>query len=457
MLENPKYKGWYCGNKTQSMDYRTKKKAFLDESEWVTYPDPNIPPIVSEELWDRANALYKERSSEVMSKSSGESYHNRYPYSCKIICEEHGTTYHRHVWDRANALYKERSSEVMSKSSGESYHNRYPYSCKIICEEHGTTYHRHVLKKKAGDEEAWQCKIYRTYGGNACSSPQIRSCELDAILGQIFTELVKDKQSIIDSLVMVLVNVPKEVDYGKLRSKVQSDIAALHARKDRILDLQIAGAIIDSLVMVLVNVPKEVDYGKLRSKVQSDIAALHARKDRILDLQIAGAIDINEFKVRNDACNQQLMQLEAQLTAIAQEQLQAAEKDLDIDEIRKALEKELDFSEGIRSALVATILDKVIVKKESTKEDIHLEILDIDEIRKALEKELDFSEGIRSALVATILDKVIVKKESTKEDIHLEIFLKLGQIYAAVYDPKNYPASVSPARNTTHRNRSRRI
>ena len=31
MLENPKYKGWYCGNKTQSLDYRTKKKAFLDE------------------------------------------------------------------------------------------------------------------------------------------------------------------------------------------------------------------------------------------------------------------------------------------------------------------------------------------------------------------------------------------------------------------------------------------
>ena len=29
MLENPKYKGWYCGNKTQTLDYRTKKKAFL--------------------------------------------------------------------------------------------------------------------------------------------------------------------------------------------------------------------------------------------------------------------------------------------------------------------------------------------------------------------------------------------------------------------------------------------
>lgn len=28
ILTNPKYKGWYCGNKTQSLDYRTKKKAF---------------------------------------------------------------------------------------------------------------------------------------------------------------------------------------------------------------------------------------------------------------------------------------------------------------------------------------------------------------------------------------------------------------------------------------------
>ena len=38
MLENPKYKGWSCGTKTQTIDYRTKKKAFLEESEWVMYP-----------------------------------------------------------------------------------------------------------------------------------------------------------------------------------------------------------------------------------------------------------------------------------------------------------------------------------------------------------------------------------------------------------------------------------
>ena len=104
MLENPKYKGWYCGNKTQNIDYRTKKKAFLDESEWVMYPDPSIPAIVSEELWDRANALYKERRKEAMSHSSGTSYHNRYPYSTKIICEEHGITFHCQVLQSATMV-----------------------------------------------------------------------------------------------------------------------------------------------------------------------------------------------------------------------------------------------------------------------------------------------------------------------------------------------------------------
>ena len=38
ILTNPKYKGWYCGNKTQTLDYRSKKKVFFEESEWVCHP-----------------------------------------------------------------------------------------------------------------------------------------------------------------------------------------------------------------------------------------------------------------------------------------------------------------------------------------------------------------------------------------------------------------------------------
>ena len=316
MLENPKYKGWYCGNKTQNIDYRTKKKAVLDQNEWVMYPDPNIPAIVSEELWDRANRLYKERRNE-----------------------------------------------MMSKSSGASYHNRYPYSTKIICEEHGTTFHRQVLTSAKGSKEVWLCKVYRQQGKAACSAPTIRSSELDQIMAQIFTEMMKDKD-----------------------------------------------AIIESLITVLTNVPKEVDYDRLLAHVEGEIAAAKQKKDRLLDLHIAGAITIEEFKERNDGLNDQLKLQESQLAAIHQEQAKAGSQELDLDAIRRELDKELSFTDGINTALVATILDKIIVKKEST-----------------------------------------------KEEIHLDIYLKLGQKFEAIYSPQNVLTGINPPKNTTPKPPIRRI
>ena len=315
ILENPKYKGWYCGNKSQSVDYRTKRNILLDESEWVTYPDPSIPAIVSEELWNLANALYKRRREE-----------------------------------------------MKSHSSGVSFHNRYPYSAKIYCEEHGTTFHRQVIQTKKGQQEVWQCKVYRSHGRGACSAPQIRSSDLDLILSDIFKELVRDKQKIIDSLVTVLTNIPKEVDYSKLRCQVENEMDDLERKKNR-----------------------------------------------LLDLSIAGALTVEEFKERNDAFNAQIQECQGKLTAIRQEE-----------------------------------------ETQSTEE------LDIPAIRRALDETLNFTGEIDTALVATILDKVVVKKESTKDDIHLDIFLKLGSTYEAVYTPLKHTAGITSLRNTIPKPPTRR-
>ena len=315
ILENPKYKGWYCGNKSQSVDYRTKRNILLDESEWVTYPDPSIPAIVSEELWNRANALYKRRREE-----------------------------------------------MKSHSSGVSFHNRYPYSAKIYCEEHGTTFHRQVIQTKKGQQEVWQCKVYRSHGRAACSAPQIRSSDLDVILSDIFKKLVRDKEKIIDSLVTVLTNIPKEVDYGKLRCQVENEMDDLERKKNR-----------------------------------------------LLDLSIAGALTVEEFKERNDAFNAQILECQGKLTAIRQEE------------------------------------------ENRTSEE-----LDIPAIRRALDEALRFTGEIDTALVATILDRVVVKKESTKDDIHLDIFLKLGSTYEAVYTPLKHTAGITSLRNTTPKPPTRR-
>ena len=315
ILENPKYKGWYCGNKSQSVDYRTKRNVLLDESEWVTYPDPSIPAIVSEELWNRANALYRRRREE-----------------------------------------------MKSRSSGLSFHNRYPYSAKIYCEEHGTTFHRQVIQTKKGQQEVWQCKVYRSHGRAACSAPQIRSSDLDFILSDIFKELIRDKQKIIDSLVTVLTNIPKEVDYGKLRCQVENEMDDLERKKNR-----------------------------------------------LLDLSIAGALTVEEFKERNDAFNVQILECQGKLTAIRQEE------------------------------------------ENRTSEE-----LDIPAIRRALDEALRFTGEIDTALVATILDRVVVKKESTKDDIHLDIFLKLGSTYEAVYTPLKHTAGITSLKNITRKQPIRR-
>ena len=43
---------------------------------------------------------------------------------------------------------------------------------------------------------------------------------------------------------------------------------------------------------------------------------------------------------------------------------------------------------------------------------------------------------------ASILEKTVVKKESGKEEIHLDIYLKSGRQYEAVYAPNKTSASI---------------
>ncbi len=280
ILCNPKYKGWYCANKSQTVDYRSKRKVFLDESEWVMYPDPSIPAIVSEELWDRANALYKRRSEQ-----------------------------------------------MMSHQSAAEFHNRYSYSGKIICEEHNASYHRRVLKSAKGEKEIWECKIYRSHGKAACSAPQLRATELDQIMAQIFERLIQNKQDVVDTVMKVIQSVPDENDYAR--------------------DIQ---------------------------RIEEDLSALNAKKDRLLEMSMADAITIEEFKRRNDGFNEQIEKLEQQLADIQIEEQKNKRSAEQLEKIKTALEQELSFENGINSELVTTILDHIVVKKGSTKKEVHLDI-----------------------------------------------------------------------------------
>ena len=194
MILNPKYKGYYCANRSKTIDYKTHKKVQTDESEWIVYRDESVPAIVSEELWDKANAQLKSRREAL-------------------------------------------------RESGAEYQNRYPYSGKLVCAEHGTTFHRQAIKSNKGEKEVWQCRIYRTRGVAVCSAPQLRSSELDIVMAYIFNRINQDKQRFVDQTLTLIQNTPDAKNYQAELVKLQSEIDGISGKKDKLLEMSIDGVL----------------------------------------------------------------------------------------------------------------------------------------------------------------------------------------------------------------------
>lgn len=197
IITNPKYKGYYVGNKSTTIDYLTREREFYDKDEWIIYKDhEKVPPIVSEEIWDRANMLLKERS------------------------------------------------EKMSSEDKTSYQNKFAYSGKIICKTHNASYWRNIYKYKiAGDKEVWQCKIYRQRGKQACNSPMLYKHELDLIMQSILRDFFSNKHQYVEKLIGMIEKILSENDYDKEIKNLMKEIAVYEKRKDNLLDLKADGLI----------------------------------------------------------------------------------------------------------------------------------------------------------------------------------------------------------------------
>lgn len=275
MLNNPKYKGYYCGNKTTCIDYRTKETLFLPESEWVVYKDENVPAIVPEGLWNKAHAILQERSQGL--RQSGAIFHNRYAYSGKIVCGEHKTSYQRQL--------------------------------------------------REGGKEVWQCRIYREKGAAACTAPILHGAELDQVMADIFEKVGKNRQQMIDQLLSMLSQQESRTDY---RGEIEA--------------------------------------------YSTEIGALEKKKEKLLELSVEEAISNQEFKKRNDGLNRKIAGLERQLAGKRLERQNAENSVGHLDQIRQVLERELSFQEGINSELVASILDKIVVKNTGDKKQVSMDV-----------------------------------------------------------------------------------
>lgn len=196
ILSNPKYKGWYCGRKSSKIDYKLNTIKHFPEEEWVMYRDAErVPPIVSEELWDKANRILNQRSAR------------------------HGAR------DRTGCQ------------------NRYPYSGKIVCLIHDLPYYRALYRYKSGVREIWQCQEYSRKGRNGCTAPILYTAELDEIMRLVLEELSIDKTDILHGLMEIYRSVGSGGKTEEEIARCKTDMESILKRKDKLLDLSIDGRI----------------------------------------------------------------------------------------------------------------------------------------------------------------------------------------------------------------------
>jgi DNA invertase Pin-like site-specific DNA recombinase len=92
LIQNEKYKGDALLGKRKVLDFLTKKQV-RNRGQWERwYVQNNHPPIISEEVWELANKLKKERANRF---NKGNETVNRYEFSGKITCENCGKHYKR--------------------------------------------------------------------------------------------------------------------------------------------------------------------------------------------------------------------------------------------------------------------------------------------------------------------------------------------------------------------------
>ena len=133
IIRNPKYKGFYCGNKTERTDYINKKIRINKQNEWLIYKSKKIPIIINEYLWNKAN-------------------------------------------EKINKKYQKRSK--LGKSI---------YSNKIYCISDNNLYMEKYFRKNKS-ELSFVCKNYLVNKKSSCDSANLRESELNKIISDLIID-----------------------------------------------------------------------------------------------------------------------------------------------------------------------------------------------------------------------------------------------------------------------------
>lgn len=283
VLENPKYKGFYCGGKTEKLDMGERYvRRELPENEWVMYKDPAIPAIVSEALWDEAAQIRKERQGKYREEVTAPCNQGIYRYSGKIVSG----------FDAAP----------------------------------GVSFTRCLYRYKGINREGWQCRNYKDAAHPGNIGPTLYSDELDTIVQGMLHDLLGGYDTMIADLMHRYQSATTGQQIEKRMAVLKKEQETIEKKCRKLLDLYEDDAITKD------------EYMTRSAEHKSRLNAIQAEREML--------------KASSEKSRQMLVQLDGLKQSV-----------------RRMAEESTPSKETIDS-----LIDKIVVRGDSTKKAINLEI-----------------------------------------------------------------------------------
>ncbi len=231
IIRNPKYKGYFCAHKETTVDYHDRKRKRFKRDEWIVYKDnETCPPIVSEELWDKANEILDVRSKK---------------------------------HDQINKNNK---------------YNKFPFSGLMHCYFDGATFVRGTYQIGKGDRSRrrkfWACNNYRIHGKKkteGCNSPVLYYEELVEVCKKILNMILVCQDDLISEINDMISDIRTKKDYKKEIKLIDEKLFKTNNEKKE---------------LIMMRMRKEIDlkeYNSLKDDLDNKINSLEENKRKLIE------------------------------------------------------------------------------------------------------------------------------------------------------------------------------
>ena len=266
IIRNPKYKGYFCAHKETTVDYHNRVRKKFKRDEWIVYKDnETCPPIVSEELWDKANEKLDAKSKKHDQINKNNRYSN-FPFSGVMKCYYDGATFVRGTYQIGK-------------------------------------------KDRARRRKFWACNNYRIHGKKkteGCNSPVIYYEELVEICKKILKMMLECQDDLISEINDMISDVRTKKDYKKEIKKIEEKLFKMENKKKE---------------LIMMKMRKEIDlkeYNTLKDDMDYQIKTLKENKVKLVLEEQSQENEKNNFNAFKEKINNIVFSDDEKILELAQ-------------------------------------------------------------------------------------------------------------------------------------------